>query len=321
MRIAVTGANGVNGVWIVRELAELAHEIIAMDLGPAEPGVLPDGVRSVVVDVTDFDGFIEALRAARPDRLVHMAAVMPDVVATDPLRGFTVNVVGSLNALEAGRRLELERVILGSSRTYYGTLAGKYGGPSYVPVPETYVPVNPSPYGSAKVSMEAITDSYRQRFGLTVAAIRFASIYGPGKTARHGKFGLMSLMAESAFRGEPVHVDHGGDQGTDVIYVEDAMHGLVCALLSPTLPHSAYNISSGRLTTLAQYAGAINALVGAELVTVGPGLDYFDVRTNIYGLLDGTRAAEDLGYAPRHDLASGLRRYRDEHARLSPAQT
>jgi UDP-glucose 4-epimerase len=272
------------------------------------------------VDITDFGGFLEALRAARPDRVVHMAAVMPDVVAAEPFRGFTVNLTGSLNALEAGRRLELERVILASSRTYYGTLEGKWGGPAYVPVPETYVPVNPSPYGSAKVAMEALADCYRQRFGLTVAAIRFASIYGPGKTARHGKFGLMSLMAESAFRGEQVHVDHGGDQPTDVIYVEDAMHGLVCAVLSPTLPHVAYNISSGRLTTLAEYAGAINALVGNELVTVGPGLDYFDVKHNIYGLLDGTRAAEDLGYAPRHDLASGLGRYRDEFARLEPAQ-
>ena len=108
MRVFVTGARGFVGRWLTAELEGAGHEILAA----------PDRGR---LELTDAAAVAAQLQAARPDAVVHLAAVSfaPDAAA-DPARAFEVNVGGTVNVMEAARSLRPPPAVLvtGSSEVY-----------------------------------------------------------------------------------------------------------------------------------------------------------------------------------------------------------
>ncbi len=311
MKVAVTGGLGVNGIWVVRQLLAEGCEVVVYERHTdvsAAPDLV-DRVRCEVVDVTEFDALSAAVERDAPDCIAHLAAVLPNVVDADPRLGFAVNVGGTLNVLEAARINGRPRVVVASARAYYGVSTGVYATGSYAPMPETYPPDRPIAYGWTKVAMEDVVRWYRCNFGLSATSLRFSSIYGPGKDVRHGIHNLISGMIESAYRHEPQHIESGGDQCTDFLFVEDAARGIVAAVLAPELSYDAYNICPGTKTALREFAQAVNEAAGGEYVTVGPGLDYYNFGKDLYGILDDTRAREALGFRPAYTVATGVRRY------------
>jgi UDP-glucose 4-epimerase len=310
-KVVVTGGLGVNGIWVVRQLLADGCEVTVYerhdDLSDAPD--LRGRIRCENLDVTDFEALSAAVELDAPDCLVHLAAVLPDVIDAQPLLGFTVNVGGTANVLEAARMHGVGRVVVASARAYYGVSTGVHATPSYVPMPETYLPDGPTSYGWTKVAMEDVVRWYRCNLGIEATSLRFSAIYGPGKQARHGVHNTISAMIESAFRHEPLHIETGGDQCTDYLFVEDAARGIVAAVVAPKLEYDAYNICPGTKTSLREFVQAVNDAAGGEYVTVGPGLDYLNMGKDLYGPLDDARARESLGYAPQHTIASGVRRY------------
>jgi UDP-glucose 4-epimerase len=310
-RVAVTGGLGVSGVWVVRQLIAEGCDVVVYerhdDLSAA-PDLL-GRVRCELVDVTDFAALSAAVERDSPGCVVHLAAVLPDVVNARPRVGFAVNVGGTLNVLEAARVNGVARVVAASARAYYGVSTGEYATGRYRPIPEDYPPADPNSYGWTKVAMEDVVRWYRRDFGLSATSLRFSSIYGPGKAARHGVHNLISGMIESAHRHEPVTIESGGDQCTDFLFVEDAARGIVAAVLAPELAYDAYNICPGTKTSLREFARATNEAAGGEYVTVGPGLDYYGFGKDLYGILDDTRARRSLGFRANYTVAAGVRRY------------
>jgi UDP-glucose 4-epimerase len=311
MKVVVTGGLGVNGIWVVRQLLADGCEVAIferrMDFTAAQD--VKEAVRYLDIDVTDFPALSSAVEAEAPDCVVHLAAVLPDVVEAEPRTGFTVNVAGSLNVLDACRLHAVPRLVLASSRAYYGASHGPYATGSYAPIPETYVPDHPTSYGWTKVAMESIAQCYRFNYGMSVASLRFSAIYGPGRKARHGVFNLLSGMIESAYRHEPFHIESGGDQCNDYIFVEDVAGGIVASVRAPDLKYESYNISSGIKTSLRQFVDAVNEAAGGHYVTVGDGVNYYKLDKDIYGVMDNSRARESLNFTPRYSVPEGIRRY------------
>jgi UDP-glucose 4-epimerase len=311
MRVLVTGGLGVNGVWVLRQLIEDGHQVTLLDTNP-DFGVakdLADSLEFHLVDVTDLDRVTAAIGAAAPDCVAHLAAVMPDTVVANPVRGFTVNTTGTLNVLEACRLHQVPRIVVAGSRAAYGESTGKYATGSYAPAPEDMPPFRPNAYGWTKIASEVVVQWYREIFSMSVACLRFSSIYGPGRDARHGVFSLLSGLIESAYRRESVHVPDGGDQCSDYLYVEDVARGMMAAITAEKLDYPIYNISTGHKTSLREFADTINEVAGDNFITVGPGLDYYHSGKDIYGVLDNTRARESLGFTPAYAVRGGIQRY------------
>jgi UDP-glucose 4-epimerase len=311
VKVVVTGGLGVVGVWVIRQLLGDGWDVVVQEQR-RDFSLAPDiegRVSFEQVDVTDFDATHAAIGRAAPDCVVHLAAVLPDVVVENPIAGFGVNVGGTLNVLEASRQVAVPRVVVTSSRAVYGLSTGEHATGSYVPIPETYPPHLPNAYGWTKVSMEAVVQCYREIFGLATTCLRFCAIYGPGRDARHGIWNLLSGMIEAAHRHEPFHIPSGGDQRNDLIFVEDVARGIVAAVTASGLDHGVYNISSGQATLLRDFVAATNEAAGGEYVTVGPGLDYFQLSKDIYGVMDNTHARESLGFVPKYSIPAGIRRY------------
>lgn len=311
-RVLITGACGVNGIWVVRELHQRGLAVLATDLEPdfSLAPELADAVGFRALDVSDLAAVGAAVAGFRPEAIVHMAALMPAAVERDPHRGAEVNVMGTANVLRAAVESGVRRVVFTSSKAAYGEVAGSHGAPAYRPLPES-APVRPVHlYDYAKIASEGIGASFAAAGDVEFAALRYATIYGPGKLERHGPMSLASRIVEDPAAGRPVTVPVGGEQRDDLIYVKDVARATADVTLHPApLRHRVYNVGSGVGVTLRDLAAAVRAeLPGAE-IEIGPGLDPMRFGVSYYAVMDCSRLAAELGFRPAFGLADGVRDY------------
>ena len=318
MNILVTGGLGVNGAWVVRRLVGLGHSCVVIDTR-ADTSLISDVVADVTViaaDAADRAALLDVMRAEGIERVVHMAGMVTGM-QEDPFSAVRVNVMGTLQVLEAARVAGVDRVVFTSSRAVYGDMEGEFGAPTYRAVGEDD-PLRPKlVYDVTKAAAEGMGQNFSRQFGVEFTALRFSHILAPGKPARHGGFSVASRMIEDSYTGRPVRIDRGDDQRDDVIYVADAAEGIVSATLSKQALQYAYNISRGVTTTLADLADAVRHVLPEADIEIGPGMDYQQLGANYYGALDNRRALEDLGFSPRFDLASAVADYVSQLERLN----
>lgn len=120
-------------------------------------------------DILDLATIIHTLKVHKSQRIIHMAALMPGQCQASPPLGFRVSACGTLNALEAARIMDVERVVFTSSKGVYAPFTGDYGYPTYKPVSEEYEK-NPISsmlvYGTSKIASELLGLEYAQNYGL-----------------------------------------------------------------------------------------------------------------------------------------------------------
>ena len=303
--VLVTGASGVVGSHVVRQLLQAGIGVVATDMLPG-PGPLLDrfDVPYERVDVRDAPLLVEVIRSTRATRVIHLAALVGEWYNRHPMGNHETNVGGTLNVLEAARLCGLERVVFASTWSFYDVRGTAHGHPEYVPVPETMPPSPERPYEIAKYACERYAFWFRTMYGLEFAAMRFGNYYAAeriyhGNTRSAGP--LMDLVTAAAAR-RPLRLERGADQGFDAIFVKDCAAGCVAAVLAEQTPSAVYNIGTGIASTLAQAAAILREAEPAADLTVGPGL----LDAKHYCALDITRARMELGYAPRYSFRDGL---------------
>ncbi|MBN9107915.1 MAG: NAD-dependent epimerase/dehydratase family protein [Pseudonocardia sp.] len=310
MRVLLTGGLGVNGSWVVRRLVETGHDVVVLD-NRDDRSLVPDLADDLTVAVADVSDSVQ-VRAVfeqyRPETVVHMAAIIG--ADRHPVAAVQVNIAGTAAVCEAAAVTGVGRVVYTSSRAAYGALTGPHGHPDYVPITEDH-PLNPvALYDVTKMSCEEIGRWYARNRGIEYVSLRFATIFGPGKLARHGGFSAYSSMIELPAAGEAAHLGQGGDQRDDAIYVADIADAVIAATLAPgRLPHDVYNIGTGRTVSLHELAEAVRDAIPGATIEIGPGLDPMGMGISYYGALDSSRAHADLGWKPRFDVRDAVGHY------------
>lgn len=311
MNILLTGGLGVNGAWVTRKLVERGYRPVVLEKRIDFSLLSDDVARDIVVvegDVTNLDDLMRIFEEHKIQRVVHMAVLIPGI-QTEMLKGFEVNASGTVKVLEAASRVGVERVVYTSSRAAYGHIDGSFAHPHYKPITEDHVQRPFLVYDVCKVAAEGMGRNYARMRGLQFVSLRFASIYGPGKLQRHGPYGIFSQLIENPLAGKPVTIRRGGEQRDDVIYVDDIAEAIVLATLKDRLSYDVYNISRGVGTTLHDFADAVRLAVPGAQIEIGPGLDYHGLGACYCGIMDNTRARNDLGFEPKYDLARGVEHY------------
>ncbi len=304
MRALVTGGAGFIGSTLVDRLLAEGHEVdVVDDLSSGSLNNLAEarasGGKALRINQLDIrlPELVELAARRRPEVVFHLAAQasVPTSVQ-EPLFDAHVNVLGTVNVLEAARAAGTERVVFAASG---GTL---YGDPdlSEQPISETLAHRPLSPYGVSKKAGVDYLVAYRELHALEFCALALANVYGPRQDP-HGESGVVAIFAERLVRGEPVVINGDGEQTRDFVYVDDVVDafvraaarggGLVC------------NIGTGVGTTVNRiYAGLAAAAGIEEPAEHGPPRPG-DVR---HSSLDPARAAMQLGWQPWTPLDEGL---------------
>src|SRR3954447_5432853 len=224
-RVLVTGGAGFIGSHVVDAYVAAGLDVVVVDnLATGSRANLNPAARLHEVDIRDRAGLERVFAAERPEIVNHQAAqASVRVSMDDPPKDAEINVLGSLNVLEAARRY-------GTRKLIYAAPGGPaFGEPKYLPVDEDH-PVEPlSPYGADKHAVEHYCAIYQQSFGLETTILRYANIYGPRQDPR-GEAGVIAIFTGLMLNGGHPQINGTGEQERDYAYVGDVARANVLAL-------------------------------------------------------------------------------------------
>jgi dTDP-glucose 4,6-dehydratase len=328
--ILVTGGAGFIGANFVRSaLARPDTTVVVFDkltyagnLLSLEPVADHPRFHFVRGDIADRQAVRAAFRAHRPLALVNFAAESHvDRSIDDPGAFVQTNIVGAYELLEAARLYLRElspaqragfRFLHVSTDEVYGSLGA--GGLFSEATP--YAPN--SPYAASKASADHLVRAYQHTYGLPTLITNCSNNYGPYQYPEK----LIPLMVLNALEGQPLPIYGDGGNVRDWLYVEDHCDGILLALDRGQVGEK-YNIGGHNERTNLQMVDALCDVLqelrpaAQNLALAARGLsDYRSLKSLVPDrpghdrryAIDSGKIAGELGWRPRHDLQSGLRR-------------
>ncbi len=303
MRAIVTGGAGFIGSNLVDALVGAGADVTVIDnLSTGREANLHQaierGARLRVIDILDPNDVDAVFDAAQPEVVFHMAAQI-DVrkSLTRPAWDAEINVMGTINVLEAARRVDGTRVINTS------TGGAIYGDADVIPTPET-APARPeAAYGQSKLAAEGYCGLYERLYGLSTATLRYGNVYGPRQDPL-GEAGVVAMFCGRLMLGTRPTVYGDGRQTRDYVYVGDVVEANLAAAARRDVG-GPVNIGTGRASTVLDLVEAMGELAGAGDFT--PIFERPRLGELMHSCLDVTRAREELGWQASTGLLEGLR--------------
>jgi len=302
----VTGAAGFIGSNLVARLLEDGHRVVAVDdlstgrlenLAPARAPHLTGRLQFDHVDITSdaFDGLVERMR---PARIFHLAAQVDVRVSIErPLEDARLNLLGTLQVLEAARRHDVGRVV------YAASIAG-YGDPSpeQLPIDEQVATPPLSPYGVSKRAAGDYVLAYGATHGVEGVVLTLANVYGPHQSTA-GEGGVVAIFAGRMLAGSPCTIYGDGEQTRDFVYIDDVVDAFARAGRVPEAAGERMLVGTGVATTVnTLFERCADATDYPHAPVFGPERAG-EVR---HSIVDATRAREILGWVPWTDVADGV---------------
>jgi CDP-glucose 4,6-dehydratase len=310
----VTGATGLLGGWLVRELVECGADVVCLvrDWIPGSELVrskLLDRVKTVRGDIRDRDLVERTLGEYEIDTVFHLAAqTIVGIANRNPISTFESNVQGTWNVLEAARRSPLVKAVVVASSDK------AYGAQENLPYSETTPLEGRHPYDVSKSCADLIAQAYGNTYGLPVAVTRCGNFYGGGDLNWNR---IVPGTIRSVLRGERPVIRSDGKFVRDYFYVED---GAACYLLlaerllekGGSLRGQAFNFSNEIQISVSEL---VNLILDKMESSLEPEIRNEASNEIRHQYLSAGRAREQLGWRPLFTLEEGLTRtiswYRD----------
>ena len=297
MRVLVTGGAGFIGSHLTDALLARGDDVAVLDdLSSGRAGRLDPQVTLHKVGIADASALTSTVVAVRPELIYHLAAQIDVRASVDaPAEDARVNVIGTVNVLEAARAAGA-RVLFASSG---GAL---YGRDAPIPSREDVLPLPESPYGIAKYCAEQYIGLYNRLHGTAHSVLRLANVYGPRQDPA-GEAGVITIFCASALAGREPAIYGDGTQTRDYVYVGDAVQAFVTA--GDSGRPGTWNIGAGDEVSVLDLVDIIAEVAGREMHPrfVAPRAGELQRSA-----VAADRAASELGWRPATPLAEGVRR-------------
>ncbi len=292
----VTGGAGFIGSNLTDALIERGDEVIIIDN-------LSTGKKENLNPRADFHQLdIRNLEAIKPffegiDYVFHLAAfprVQPSI--DDPLTSNEINLVGTLNVLEAARQAGVKRLV-------YSASSSAYGNQKEMPLRED-MPAHPlSPYGLQKYVGELYCRLYSDIYGLETVSLRYFNVYGPRQALEGAYCLVMGIFVRQRLKGEPMTIVGDGEQRRDFTSVVDVVRANILAAESSRVGRGeVINIGRGRNYSVNELA----KMIGGPTTPLPPRIEPRET------LADNSLARELLGWQPTVELPDWLAEYKKE---------
>jgi NAD dependent epimerase/dehydratase len=300
----VTGAGGFIGSHLVEALVRAGADVTAMvRYGSASSWgnleFVPDDVkgefRVVAGNIDDGDFVMHAMQGI--DVVCHLAALIAIPYSYVAPRSYVrTNVEGTLNVVEAARRLSVRRVVHTSTSEVYGTAIR-------VPIDEEHPLQGQSPYSASKIGADKIAESYYRSFDTGVVTLRPFNTFGPRQSAR----AFIPTIISQALTQDVIKLGSLTPE-RDMTFVTDTVAGFVAASVTPGIEGQTINLGTGSTFTIGHFAERILKLMGVEKEIVADSARMRPDKSEVLKLVsDNALAAKLMGWSPQVDLDEGLR--------------
>jgi len=290
--VLITGGSGLIGTYITKELLTRREEIVVYDLKPPADET---GISFVNGTVTDKDRLVNTCKKYAVDKVVHLAALLQFGCEERPCDAIHVNVLGTLNLLEAARLTGMRRVVFASS--------GAVHGPVDSIITEA-TPVFPGIrlYGATKHLCEILGSRYQELYGISFIALRYLGVYGPGEVSSPGMAEVFKRIENSISGKDVVITEAGPNEKRHFTFVKDAAYAAALALEAPLEDSRVFNIAGGDdcYVTFQEFYQTIKKLCPSA------GNVLFQGKGQNRGRVDISAARAELSYQPRYTLEMGI---------------
>ncbi len=296
MRVLVTGGAGFIGSHLTDALVGRGDEVsVVDDLSAGRVARLDERAALHTLSIIDAEQLTALVEKVRPELICHLAAQIDVRVSVAyPSRDAQVNVVGTVNVLEAARTA-------GARVLFCSTGGALYGRDAPIPSLEDVLPLPESPYGIAKYCAEQYVGLYNRLHSTSHAVLRFANVYGPRQDPT-GEAGVVPIFCAQVLAGRQPTIYGDGTQTRDYVYVGDAVAAFLAA--ADAGRPGTWNIGTGAETSVLDLAAIIGAAAGR------PGEPAFAPQRPgelQRSALAVERARRDLGWRSVMSLAGGVR--------------
>ena len=303
MKILITGGAGFIGSNIAKKLMDRGDQVVLLDNfnDYYDPKLKEDRIKIFLKgykpklyrgDIRDAKLVEKIFKTEKIDKVIHLAA-MAGVRNSllDPKLYFDVNVMGSLNLLEAAVKYKIKNFVFASSSSVSGNN-------KKLPFSESDGVDTPiSPYAASKKTDELIAHVYHHIHGLNITALRFFTVYGPWGRPDMALF----LFTNAITKGNPINVFNRGKMSRNFTYVDDIATGTI-TVLDKAKDYGVMNIGGDKEETLMRYIEVLEENLGKKakkkLLPMQPG----DVPKTVADI----RKLRRLGWKPTTRIEVGI---------------
>jgi len=303
--VLVTGADGFIGSHLVEALLTQGCEIRAfvyynsfnswgwLDTLP------PDVIRGLDVfsgDIRDPNGVFEAMKGC--DVVFHLAALIAIPFSYhSPDSYVDTNIKGTLNVLQAARRLGTERVVITSTSEVYGTA-------QYAPIDENHPFQGQSPYSATKIGADRLAESFYRSFETPVVIVRPFNTYGPRQSAR----AVIPTIITQLLLGQ-TELRLGSLTPTrDFNYVKDTAQGFIALAEADLAVGKEINIATGKEHSIGDVAKVLISELNPDARIITDDQRLRPEASEVFRLMgDNTLITTLTDWRPSYELDAGLR--------------
>jgi UDP-glucose 4-epimerase len=306
--VVVSGGAGFIGSNLSLRLKSIGHEVKIIDnLSRGISPLIKDKEFEIVeADMLDLDRILEEFRDA--EYVFHNAAIgSVPLSIEEPLKTSEVNILGTLNILEAARRGGIKRVILASSSSVYGNNA--------TPSNENMNNEPLSLYASAKIANEHHAMLYHGLYGLETVCLRYFNVFGYGQDGSQKFSPIIPKFINIMLQGNSPTIFGDGQTSRDFTFVDNVVEANLLAMnAGKKAVGKRFNVACGQEISLNEVVDILNNLLGTEIHPT-----YSDSRPGDlkHSCADLSLSQEILGYKPKIYFEEGLKLtldwYKDQH--------
>jgi dTDP-glucose 4,6-dehydratase len=299
--VLVTGAGGFIGSHLTEELVRQGARVRALvhyrgngEWGWLDQSTVKNDVEVVAGDIVDADCVLSAMQGR--EIVFHLAALIAIPYSyVAPYSYMRTNIEGTINVLQAARKLGTMRVINTSTSETYGTAR-------YVPIDEAHPMQGQSPYSASKIGADKMAESFFLSFKTPVVTVRPFNTYGPRQSAR----AVIPTIITQCLAGQKIRL--GNLTPTrDFNFVNDTARGFIAAAEARGIEGLTLNLGTGQEISILELATLIGELAGNRANVEVDSARARPAGSEVERLLaSNALACEKLNWAPQVTLREGL---------------
>lgn len=303
-KILVTGAGGFIGSHLSEQLLHVGANVRAMVHYNSASSIgnlalLPQAAQReleiVSGNIEDSDFVYRCVDGV--DIVLHLAALIAIPYSYVAPRSYVrANVEGTLNVLEAARRLGTQRVVHTSTSEVYGTALRE-------PIDEDHPLQGQSPYSASKIGADKIAESYFRSFETPVVTLRPFNTFGPRQSAR----AFIPTIISQALERDVIELG-SLDPQRDMTFVLDTVAGFIRAAICDGIDGETINLGTGTTWSIGDFCTRILSLMGIDKPVRHDPRRVRPAASEVRKLVsDNSKARRLMGWEPRTSLDDGLR--------------